>query len=352
MNDPKSGYSQRRVAQIENEEIRVTCTLEGGHIAEILHKATGVNPLWTPPWPSIEPSTYTGERHPEYGHNAESKLLSGILGHNLCLDIFGPPSEQEFAAGIGVHGESSVASYEITVEGERLVARAHLPLAMLDFERTLTLAPGGVLRIRESVMNLSGMDRPLAWTQHVTLGPPFLEPGVTRLFMPAKRSMVFPHELSQDQRYRSGAVFEWPHAPNKDGTTTNLGIFPGGDRSAGITGHAVDQDREQAHFVAWHPGMGLAFGYSWWRADFPWISLWEENRSRKQAPWNGRTIARGVEFGLSPFAESRRDMVQRGSLFGVPTYRWLAARATASVEYAAFVFGSEDQPSEGVLPGA
>ena len=103
----------RKFARIENDELIVTVTVEGGHIAEIIEKKSGINPLWTPPWPSIEPSAYSAERHPEYGDNSESKLLSGILGHNLCLDIFGRPSEAEYAAGVTVHGESSVAPYEI-----------------------------------------------------------------------------------------------------------------------------------------------------------------------------------------------------------------------------------------------
>ena len=94
----------RKVVRIENDELIVTVTVEGGHIAEIIEKKSGVNPLWTPPWASIEPSTYSAESNPEYGNDSESKLLSGILGHNLCLDIFGPPSEAEYAAGITVHG--------------------------------------------------------------------------------------------------------------------------------------------------------------------------------------------------------------------------------------------------------
>src|SRR6478672_4406560 len=113
MPDRETSYRNRRAVRIEDDRLRVTLTIEGGHIAEILDKATGVNPLWTPPWPSIEPSAYSADRHPEYGGNAESRLLSGILGHNLCLDIFGPPSEEEFAAGIGVHGEASVAQYRV-----------------------------------------------------------------------------------------------------------------------------------------------------------------------------------------------------------------------------------------------
>jgi hypothetical protein len=58
--------------------------------------------------------------------------------------------------------------------------RVRLPMAGLEFVRRLELH-GRALAIRETVMNLADFDRPIAWTQHVTLGPPFLEPGVTQL---------------------------------------------------------------------------------------------------------------------------------------------------------------------------
>lgn len=346
MTTDETSYRNRRAVSLEDDRLRVTVTVEGGHIAEIFDKSSGVNPLWTPPWASIEPSLYSLEGNPEYGNDSESKLLAGILGHNLCLDIFGPPSPEEFAAGITVHGEASVAAYDITCDGTRMRARAHLPLAMLDFERRLELVKGGVLQIHETVTNLTAIDRPIAWTQHVTLGPPFIEPGRSRMFAPARRSMVFPQNLSDAQPYQPGATFEWPHCPNKDGSITDLDTYPARERSAGVTCHAVDQDRDQAFFLTWHPESRLAFGYSWKRSDFPWISLWEENRSRTTPPWNGRTMTRGVEFGVSPFAEGRRAMVERGSLFGLPTYRWLPARASATVDYVAFAFQSGEMPGE------
>ena len=92
-------YRGRRATSIENEHVRVTVLHEGGHIAEILDKESGVNPLWTPPWESIEPSTYDPRKHPEYGADAESKLLGGIMGHNLCMDIFGPPPRKRLPPG-------------------------------------------------------------------------------------------------------------------------------------------------------------------------------------------------------------------------------------------------------------
>ena len=39
---------------IDAPHLRVTVLIEGGHIAEVLDKRSGVNPLWTPGWPSID----------------------------------------------------------------------------------------------------------------------------------------------------------------------------------------------------------------------------------------------------------------------------------------------------------
>src|SRR6476659_1550215 len=113
----RSTFQGRRAAVIENESLRVTVLEEGGHIAEILHKESGVNPLWVPPWPSLEPSQYDAATHPQYGSGAEGKLLAGIMGHNLCLDVFGGPSTEEAAAGLGVHGEASVEPYDLETSG-------------------------------------------------------------------------------------------------------------------------------------------------------------------------------------------------------------------------------------------
>src|SRR5258708_20807318 len=96
------------------------------------------------------------------------------MGRNLCLDIFGGPSAAEAAAGLPVHGEVSTARFEIEATGTLLRMRAQLPQAQLEFERRIELL-GSAVRIREQVGNRSATDRPVGWTQHVTLGPPFLE---------------------------------------------------------------------------------------------------------------------------------------------------------------------------------
>src|SRR3954468_6669724 len=197
-------YRGRRAAFIENDEIRVTVLEEGGHIAEILDKRTGVNPLWAPPWSSIEPSEYVAASHAVYGGGADARLLGGIMGHNLCVDIFGGPSAEEAAAGLTAHGDASVVRYAIDVAGTSLSMRASLPLAELRVERRLDLQGRGVT-IHESVENTTACDRPIGWTEHATLGPPFLEKGVTEFRTSATRSKVIEHAFGSGHYLVAGA---------------------------------------------------------------------------------------------------------------------------------------------------
>jgi len=320
-------YHGRRGASIENRDLRVTVLACGGHIAEILDKQSGINPLWTPPWPSIEPSEYDPAKHERYGSGCEAKLLAGIMGHNLCLDLFGAPSHDEESAGLTAHGEASIVEYDIDV-GEQLTMRADLPLACLRFERRIAL-DGHTIRFSERIDSLSAFDRPIGWTQHVTLGPPFLARGQTQFRTSATRSKSFEGRFGADDFLEPGAEFEWPGP---------LGpIFTSSAKSSAYTAHLMDRAHETAFFAAWSPAARLAIAYAWKRADFPWLGIWEENHSRTHSPWNGETLARGMEFGMSPFPESRRRMVGRASLFDTCTYGWLPAKGSLQVDYVAAI---------------
>ena len=301
--------------------------------------------MWTPPWPSIEPSTYVRARHAEYGTGADAKLLAGIMGHNLCVDIFGGPSDEEAAAGLTPHGEASVARYEIDVTGQAISMRAVLPLAALRVERRLELRDRAVENPRERrEPDRAAIDRS-AGPQHVTLGPPFLEKGrhrVPRLgdAVEGVRARVRCRRLPCSPAPRSTGRSR--HA--LDGGTADLRRFTDAAASSAYTAHLMDAAREDAFFVAFSPKARLAFGYVWKRRDFPWLGIWEENHSRTHAPWNGATLTCGMEFGVSPMPESRREMIDRGRLFDVPTYRWIPAKSRVEVEYWAIIRDADAVP--------
>jgi hypothetical protein len=326
-------FHGRRAAAIENEVLRVSVLEEGGHIAEVLHKPSGVNPLWIPHWTSIEPSAFDPAKHPGFGTGPEARLLAGIMGHNLCLDIFGGPSDDEAAAGLTVHGEASIAPYRIALgTGRSLTMDADLPVAGLRVTRILDL-DGDQVHVRERVENLTSCDRPIGWTEHVTLGPPFLQHGRTEFLTTATRSKVFERPFGPADYLDAGAEFSWPFAPRAGGGVADLGRYTDAPASSAYTAHLMDPSRKAAFFVAFTPEFSLSFGYIWLQRDFPWLGIWEENRSRPQPPWNLQAVTRGMEFGVSPFPETRRQMIDRGTLFGVPTYRWIPARGRVDVEY-------------------
>ncbi|MEO6237254.1 MAG: hypothetical protein ABIQ52_09675 [Vicinamibacterales bacterium] len=343
-------YRNRRATSIDNGILRVTVLNEGGHVAEIADVTTGTNPLWTPRWPSIEPSAFDPSLHGAiYGDGADAPLLAGIMGHNLCLDIFGGPSDEEYRAGVPVHGEVSTAAFAIEASGASLAMRTELREARLRFERRIDLAER-VVRIRETVENLAATDRPVAWTQHVTLGPPFLHKGQTGLRVSAERSRVFESRFGPADYLVEGADFEWPWAPRAGGGVADLRTFTDAASSSGYTAHQMNPAREHAFAVAFSPASRMAFGYVWRREDFPWMGLWEENHARTAAPWNAATLTRGLEFGVSPFPETRRQMIDRGTTFGTPGYRWIPARATVAVEYCAVLKPAIEIPDELLWP--
>ena len=341
---PATTCRGRRAVTIENDALRVTVLPAGGHIAEVLDKHTGINPLWSPPWDPIEPSAFDAAAHGElFGRGSDARLLAGIAGHNLCLDIFGGPSDDEAAAGMTAHGEGSIAAYEITGSGQSLRMRAEFPLARIHFERRLDLV-GRAVQVEERVESRCDVDRPIGWTQHVTLGPPFLEKGVTEFCASATRSRTYDAQFGVADYLEAATSFDWPAAPRIGGGVADLRRFTDRAASSAYTAHLVARDRDTAFFVAFSPHAALAFGYVWHPADFPWLGIWEENCSRSAAPWHGRTIARGMEFGVSPFPESRRAMVDRARLFDVPTFRWLPAGRTVTARYAIILEAADRVP--------
>jgi hypothetical protein len=126
-------------------------------------------------------------------------------------------------------------------------------------------------------------------------------------------------------------------APLAGGGETDLRATVDTPVSGAYTAHLLSRRVEHAYFTAYNPDLGTVFGYVWKRDDFPWLGIWEENHSRQQSPWSGKTFTRGMEFGVSPFPESRRAMVERGGLFGENGFRWIPAGSRATVEYCLFI---------------
>lgn len=334
-------YHGRKAWTLRNNKIQVTVLPGGGHLASITLRSgrgAGINPLWLPPWRSVEPGAWT--RNPAaFGGKPAAQLLSSIMGQNLCVDFFGAPSKPEADAGMPVHGEAASLNWTAKqVSSDRITYTTTLPAAQMRVTRTVALKPdSSAVWITETVENLSALDRPFGWNQHPTLGPPFVAAGETYFDAPGTWSQVYPKEFSTGERLKRGAEFEWPNAVGKDGESVDLRPFPVGPKNSDYTATLIDPKRKWAYFAATNAKKGLLIGYAWPRADWPWLANWEENHFRDGAPWRGQALARGMEFGTTPWAASRREAITLGKLHGVPVYRWISAKAHQTISYALFV---------------
>jgi hypothetical protein len=81
----------------------------------------------------------------------------------------------------------------------------------------------------------------------------------------------------------------------------------------------------------------VAFGYVFQRSQFPWVTIWEENRARTAPPWRGQEQARAFEFGVSPLPIGRGETLRNGAIFGTPTLIRIPARATVSAAWLMFL---------------
>lgn len=328
----------RKAWKLDNDEISLMMTVGGGHIASLTLRAKpDLNPLWTPVWKSIDPWKYNPSRHKS---KYASKLLASILGHNLCLGWFGDPSTDEVRQGQGCHGEAPVVRWKfirkkISRNRLSLTCGCRLPVAQMDFARTISSQrESNILDITEKIKNLSKRDLPFTLCEHVTVAPPFLAKDVTVFDMPATKGHTFPGKFGDTQRLRPDAAFVWPKGPGVNRRIVDMRkIAATHKRSADFSVQLMNPRHDDAWFSAVNPKQGLLLAYVWKRTDFPWLGNWEENFARKQAPWNRKSLTRGMEFTNTPFPIGLRKSVSMGKFQGQTTYRWLPAGGTVKIQY-------------------
>jgi len=328
-------WKGRKAHILDSGKMRLVFLPGGGHIGALELKdgpAAGLNPLWEPPWPSLEPEDYDPPQDdPAYGGPPEGRLLASIRGHNMCFPWFGPPLPDEVARGLGVHGEAPLARWSVKESPEEIDAAVELPKTGFTMQRRLVVRTGSaVVRFETEVFNRMALPQEFGWQEHVTIGPPFLEGGVTIRDHSGRRSLVMPahnphHGLKPDTE------FSWPDGPGVNGKPVNLRIFTADAPREDFTSHLMEGD--PAWFTAVNPRLRILIGYCWKSADFPWLGMWNESRSMHTPPWNGKAVSCGLEFGLSP--HTKRPMPER--VFGIPTLAHLPGDGTKNAVFHAFI---------------
>lgn len=257
------------------------------------------------------------------------------LGHFLALDGFGAPSAQELAAGMPFHGEASRAPATLIASEDAgpLHSRSlqtTLPLAQETLTRTIVMVDGEqVVYVTSDLESALGVDRPVSWAEHATIGPPFLEKGKTVVDMPAINCRVRP--------FKPGAIpgrlpynrdFQWPMAPTNDNRHADLRLVPA-EHYLDLASCQMDPTRQLAFVTALHLERGLLFGYVFRVQDYPWVMSWMNYTGTDNA-------ARGMEFSTQPFDVSHQETVAMNPLFGTPTFKWLPAKSKLQTRFLMF----------------
>jgi hypothetical protein len=331
---------------VGNNVIRLTTLTGGGHIADLhLEDSIGfsVSPLWVPPWRTIDPHDYREKEHArEYGTITEGKLLSGLVGHNICLDYFGSPSVEEAKHGMSQHGEAPWSKWRKTgislgPRKVKLALSVNLPVSGLRFSREIELRKDEpVVYFKEVVRNEKKADHFFHWTQHITLGLPFLSPEDAEIAIPGTKGLTYPHGYDEGKALlASNKEFRWPNAPLAKSGTVDL-TRPFLRQGLGfVVALLLDKKKELGFVAALNRKLGLLIAYCFKRSDFPWVAIWEENMGIAAAPWKQRTRARGLEFSTTPLPLLRREAFLAGRLFDEPTLTCVPALGTKMVRYVA-----------------
>lgn len=325
----RTTFEEREAFLLSNGPLALTIFPTGATIADLVlaDDAGKMSPIWNP----VRLAREAGQP-PRFGAS---------FGHFLCVDGFGPVSAEEQAAGLRGHGEAHVQTFEVVSYKKagkvtELTMSAKLPLLQEDVVRTYRMAEGeNVVHVLTEIENLLAFDRPMVWAEHATIGAPFLERGQTAVDLPAGRSRTRPYQEraaragAAEKRLASDREFTWPNAPLADGGHTDVRIAPLGTNSTDHTTTAFDASRKHVYVTAIHPGKRLIFGYVLKREEFPWLQSWEFYPS-------SNTLARGLEFSTQPFDVPRRQAIDTGRMFGIPTYRWLPGRSKVGSHFLMF----------------
>jgi hypothetical protein len=322
---PKTSLFGRASWKIETETLRATLLQCGGHLAEIvLKQSEDTNPLWVQSRPTIDSDTYDPATHGDiYGRTSESRLLSGLAGHNLCFPFWGDPSPSEFAAGMTFHGETNIRRWQLLEErADGITLEVELPESAIKLVRRWG-AHGHVLHCESHATNLSAWDRPFAWCEHVTMGAPFVESASVRFDASLGKGFVTGNSL--------GTNFKWPKGM---GTCSelpdfDLTVFSKETHQNLVNSFLVEPGREWAFFTAFNRQFRLLFGYIFRRIDFPWLNVWETNEKQIRA--------RAMEFSNTPHHGTMKTLISSPDLWGVPTYEWLHAHSTVSKQFIVFL---------------
>lgn len=303
----------RKLLVLKGQKASVAYDLSGGTMADFHLNGNSLNPFtWN--WPD------------------SGDTAARPMGHFVCFDRWGQPSENELKNGMPFHGEATSVEWmvlskpEQTAGGVTATLKCSLPIGGMTLTRTAKLSDKSpVLTVKEVIKNENKLGRVYNIVQHPSIAPPFLDENVmidSNAWKGYMQESPWPNPEEP--------VIYWPSIAYK-GKLVDLRNLTD-DHNPGVTSFVFRDDVKYGWVTASNPGKGLLVGYIWDVKEYPWLNIW-----RNVA--NGKPAARGLEFGTTGLHRPFKDMLEKQTIFNTRLCEYIDADVSTEKSY--FVFLTE-----------
>ncbi|MFW5877605.1 MAG: hypothetical protein ACOCUP_00690 [bacterium] len=295
---------------LSNEKLAITVDPFGGAISELYLTDDSLNFLnWQAKKENMPPNNRKG---------------APFKGHFLCYGRWGAPTEGEIEAGIPHNGHHNnlMWNWEKLNEDNILMMDVASDLEQYGIRRKVDLDENlPLFRFSEEFLHSGNLGRLSNIVQHVTIGPPFLNPS-TRFY-----SNCGPGFL-QESSYPDPVSYEykWPFAKDSTGKAIDLSHFQ--TQRNFVSTHIIED--EKGWIVAVDPVSGSFLGYIWNSIDYPWVNLWNHQE-------NGMPVAYGMEFGTTGIGRPYDELLKKDTRFhNYSSFIFMDAGERAEKEFIGF----------------
>jgi len=182
----------------------------------------------------------------------------------------------------GYHGAASQAVWAVTAQKDAAVVGLWRDTHGLEVHRALKLSPDGI-ELQAAATNGGTEPRPIVITEHLVLGADVLTDGAT---VEAPGTTVYPLNGPGERQPSS----PWPGTD--DWSVAKAGVSPA--RCAAVT---APNDGASVH------SGNTTVRITWDTAALPYFWLWQEIAANPNPPWDGKTMALGIEPSTTPHGQ-------------------------------------------------
>ena len=265
-----------------------------------------------------------------WNYPEKGDLKPRMMGHFICFDRWGQPSDQEFKNGMPFHGEATSVQWTVlsqpVMKNNAITAKmsCSLPIGGMTLIRTMVLSDtASVVEVTEEITNTNKLGRIYNIVQHPSIAPPFLDESVI-----------------VDSNALKGYLQESPMPTPEEPTLYWPKIFYRGDivdfryladnQSPEVVSFVFRDGEEYGWVTACNPTSGLLVGYRWKTAEYPWLDIWRNVK-------DGKPVARVLEFGTTGLHQPVSVLLKKGTMFGRPLYEYIDANESTVKSYTMFL---------------